>query len=88
MANGKIQMVCDLPISQMLNHLPFDLCHLPFELFVVFTFTHGHFARSAHRGIDPSPVALRLMKTPECDTLSPRERAVSSLWTPGVYQTM
>ncbi len=81
-------MVCDLPISQILNHLPFDLCHLPFELFVVFTFTHGHFARSALRGIDPSPVALRLMKTPECDTLSPRERAVSSLWTPGVYQTM
>jgi hypothetical protein len=32
MANGKIQMVCNLPIFQILNHLPFDLCHLPFEL--------------------------------------------------------
>ena len=62
-------MVYDLPISQILNHLPFDLCHLPFELSVVFTFTYRHFAPSAFHGIDPSPVALRLMKAPECDTL-------------------
>jgi hypothetical protein len=51
-------------------------------LFVVFIFRH--LARSAIRERDPSPVALGLMKTPERDTLSPRERAVNSLWTFGV----
>jgi hypothetical protein len=34
MANGKIQMACNLPMFQILNHLPFDLCPLPFELFI------------------------------------------------------
>ena len=63
-ATAKLRMVCDLPIFQILNHLPFDLCHLPFELFVVVSFTFRHLARSAVRGRDPSPVALRLMKTP------------------------
>jgi hypothetical protein len=29
-------------------------------------------------GTDPSPVALRLVKAPEADTLSPRERAGGS----------
>ena len=33
---------------------------------------------------DPSPVALRLMKAPERDTLSPRERAVLSRRVPGI----
>jgi len=31
------------------------------------------------KGTDPSPVTLRLMKAPERDTLSPRERAVYSV---------
>ncbi len=66
MANGKWQNSNGLRFAdfQFLNHLPFDLCHLPFELFVVFTFKHRPFARSAFRGRYPSPVALRLMKTP------------------------
>jgi hypothetical protein len=48
-------MVCDLPISQILNHLPFDLCHLPFELFVVFTFTYRHFALLLSAELTPHP---------------------------------
>jgi hypothetical protein len=35
MANGKIQMVCNFLIFQIVNHLPFDLCHLPFEMSLV-----------------------------------------------------
>jgi hypothetical protein len=37
---------------------------------------------------DPSPVPLRLDRTPERDTLSPRERAAHSLLTPGVQPQM
>ena len=33
---------------------------------------------------DPSPDPRRLEKAPSRDTLCPRERAVHSLWTPGV----
>jgi hypothetical protein len=83
MANGKIQMVCNLPMFQILNHLPFDLCHLPFELYLVLAFKFRGLACSTARGIDPSPVTLRLMKAPERDTLSPRERVVSPRWGEG-----
>jgi hypothetical protein len=31
-------------------------------------------------GTNPSPVVLRLVKAPEADTLSPRERAESRAW--------
>jgi len=31
-------------------------------------------------GTTPSPVTLRLMKAPERDILSPRERAIGSAW--------
>jgi len=34
-------------------------------------------AATANEARDPSPVTLRLMKAPEPDTLSPRERASS-----------
>jgi hypothetical protein len=37
-----------------------------------------------NRTSDPSPVPLRLVKAPERDTLSPGERAIRSLRTPGV----
>jgi hypothetical protein len=37
---------------------------------------------------DPSPVPLRLVKAPERDTLSPRERAVYLLSTPGFQPKM
>jgi hypothetical protein len=33
-------------------------------------------------GRNPSPVTLRLMKAPERDTLSPRERAIFPTWAP------
>jgi len=39
---------------------------------------HLHFALCAIK--DPSSVAPRLVKAPECDTLSPRERAESNFW--------
>ena len=42
--------------------MPFAFCDLPFDLFFVVS--------------DPSPVTLRLVKAPERDTLSPRERAI------------
>jgi hypothetical protein len=36
-------------------------------------------------GTNPSPVVLRLVKAPEADTLSPRERAESRAWgTPAI----
>ena len=51
--------------SQIVNHLNFAICHLPFE-----------FVFSLWNGKDPSPVPRRLMKAPSRDTLSPGERAV------------
>jgi hypothetical protein len=39
-------------------------------------------SESAREASYPSPVTLRLMKAPERDTLSPRERAVDSVVTP------
>jgi hypothetical protein len=80
LANGKWQNSNGLQFQnrQITNHLPFEFCHLPIEFFVTFTFTFRPFARSAIRGRDPSPVAPRLMRTPERDTLSPMERAVYS----------
>ena len=67
MANGKIQMENGLRFgkSQIVSHLNFAICHLPFE-----------FVRSLWNGKDPSPVPRRLMKAPSRDTPSPGERAV------------
>ena len=39
----------------MAKYLPFDLCHLPFELSLIL---------HSDTGSNPSPVALRLKKTP------------------------
>ncbi len=55
MANGK---------GQMVNHLKFAICHLPFELF-------GRLA-DCDLGIDPSPVPLRLMNAPAAGHPLPR----------------
>jgi hypothetical protein len=40
------------------------------------------------RGTNPSPVLLRLVKAPEQDTLSPRERAGHSHWASGFRPKM
>jgi hypothetical protein len=63
-SNGKWQNSNRLQFVDFSNPKPFDLCHLPFDLLAIFAFTYGPFVRSAIRGRHPSPIPLRLMKTP------------------------
>jgi hypothetical protein len=52
-ANGKRQNSNGLQFADISNPKPFAICHLPFELFLVFALKFRGLAYSPARGIDP-----------------------------------